>query len=89
MQYISVHVKERQMIKISGAFQYDVSHNDFLVLGRKGPDIIIIKNAWCWFLSEDTAVLKSFKIGTLRVPHATFTASQIMVCEMCKNVNEK
>lgn len=41
---MSVHIKEHQMVKISGALHYDVSHNHIMVSGHKTPDIIIINS---------------------------------------------
>lgn len=38
---MSVHAKQRQMVKISEALHYDVSRNYVVVLEWKTPDIII------------------------------------------------
>ena len=38
----SVHVKEYQMVKTSGALRYCVSHNHIVVLGHETPTMIII-----------------------------------------------
>ena len=40
---MSMLVKEHQMVKISGALHYGVSDNNIVVLGRKTPDDIIIR----------------------------------------------
>lgn len=38
---MSVHVKEHEMLRISGIYHYALSHNHILILERKTPDIII------------------------------------------------
>ena len=42
-----VHVIEQQMVEITGALHYGVSHDHIMLLGRKTPDIIIVINPVC------------------------------------------